>query len=59
MFILSKTRENVSFNNGRRMCALLGREMRKLLCGLQTIAHSNKIQEERMSTDYGQKHVNI
>lgn len=46
MFILSKTRENVSFNNGRRMCALLGREqMRKLLCGLQTIVHSNKTQK--------------
>lgn len=28
------------------MCALLGREqMRKFLCGLQTIAHSNKTQK--------------
>lgn len=44
-----------------RMYALLGRELtRKLICGLYTIAHSNKTQEKRMSNrQYVQERINI
>lgn len=43
-----------------RMCNPLGRELtRKLICGLQTIAHSNKTQEKRTSNrEYVQEHIN-
>lgn len=43
-----------------RKCALLGRELtRKLTCGLWTIAHLIKTQEERMSNRYVQEVINI
>lgn len=41
-----------------RMCALLGRELtRKLICGLQTIAHSNKTQRKECPTDNAFRNV--
>lgn len=56
-FSLRKKQENVPIIeewgkclNSGRTCALIGRELvRKLRCGLKTIAHSNKIQDRRMS----------
>lgn len=65
---LSQNRLAKSMENGEekcsyygRMCSLLGRELtRKLICGLQTIAHSNQIQEKRMSKrQCVQEHINI
>lgn len=46
MFILSKNGDK--FQQWKNVCPARGELVRKLLCGLKTIAHSNKTREKNV-----------